>query len=268
LARGGERISYNQLTNDGYNRPIEAAASTGKTLIVQRLLNIVDPRFSSMTVLGRHNSFVSLQEAARLAGKVRDAESAYLLLKFIKVKAPEQLEKEMFDRTKSFLVRAANNGCLRFVKLVNDAEGPATRPDPYRNALLPACRAGYTEIVQYFLEYHIAATDRLDICKEGMPEAIQHGHRVMVELFRAYGVDLQPNHLVDCFGKPKHPLDRFESSCSRRGSFQEMRGVGVQRTEPRVVHPSLCLRPPIHCSNYPPSAGDWRKSLYVASTSA
>jgi hypothetical protein len=150
LARGGELISYNQLTNDGYNRPIEAAASTGKTLIVRRLLDIVDPRFSSVTVLRRHDSFVSLQEAARLAGKAGDAESAYLLLNFIKIKAPEQLGKEMFDRTKSFLVRAANSGCLRFVRLVRDAEGPATGPDPYRNALLSAWRAGHTEIVQYF----------------------------------------------------------------------------------------------------------------------
>jgi hypothetical protein len=75
-----------------------------------------------------------------------------------------------------------------------------------------------------FFEYHIAATDRLDICKEGMPEAIQQGHRVMVELFRAYGVDLQPDHLVDCLGKPKHPLDRFESSSIRVSVNPKPRG--------------------------------------------
>jgi hypothetical protein len=84
LARGGEAIGRRPNTrNDDYDRPIEAATSTGKTWVVQRLLDIVQPRVSTMTAMEKHDNFANLATAARFATKAGHTDTAYLLLKFI-----------------------------------------------------------------------------------------------------------------------------------------------------------------------------------------
>jgi hypothetical protein len=76
-------------------------------------------------------------------------------------------------------------------------------------ALHAACFAGHTNIVQYLLEDHFTVAKRLDIYKAAMPVAIRPGYRVMVDLFRSYGVELQHEHLMDCLknrGRPRGSL--------------------------------------------------------------